>query len=67
MGSGLGVLVKRFFLVVPMILLSGCAANTFIPDKFAFQVNTDPNKDGSEFVDQLRFGLVWDIPQLEDD
>lgn len=54
----------RATLICLMLLFTGCAnkAHYIIPDKFAVQFNTDPNKHGSEIIDQLRFGLVWDIP-----
>lgn len=60
--------MKKFLMLI-CIVLSGCGFNKayIIPDKFALQVNTDPNKDGGEYVDQVRFGLSWDIPQFEEE
>lgn len=54
----------RLILIGLLLFSSGCAdrAHYVIPDKFALQFNTDPNKHGTEFIDQIRFGLVWDIP-----
>lgn len=49
------------------VALSGCWHTAYVvPDKFAVQVNIDPmddDKHGGDNIDQIRFGLVWDIPQ----
>ena len=65
----MGVRMNRFILTTSLIFaglsIAGCdfSKKWIIPDKFTFQVNTDPNKEDNEYVDQIRYGLSWDIPQ----